>query len=312
MGLHGQIRTGGGPQSSQELILALIDDLDRRREAPAGISTGVADLDLLTSGLEPGDLIVIGARPGMGKTALAVTLTSNVSHIHGVLVFSAEMPSQQIMRRILAKEANVAQSRLRRAEKLSDEDWIAITPAVATIAAQKFWIDDKALPSLDYIRAESFVLKAKHGLGLLIIDYVQLVKTGGRNRYEELRDISYGLKALAKDLQIPVIILAQLNRTVEGNQDKRPSMSSLRDSGAIEEAADIVALLYREGYYDPDFGMPYVLECNVEKNRNGDRGTCYWRFNGEQSRITMLDSGARAQYLHNIAQKKRPRGDNPL
>lgn len=310
--LHGQIRTDGGPLSSRELIIDLIDDLDRRREAPLGISTGVADLDTLTSGLEPGDLIVIGARPGMGKTALAVTLTSNVSTTHGVLVFSAEMPSQQIMRRVLAKEASIPQGRLRRAEQLSDSDWAAITPAVATIADQKFWVDDKALPSLEYIRAESFMLKAKHGLGLVIIDYVQLVKSGGRNRYEELRDISYGLKALAKDLGIPVIALAQLNRSVESRDEKRPYMSDLRDSGAIEEAADIIALLYREGYYDPDFGMPYVLECSVEKNRNGDRGTCYWRFNGEHSRITMLEPGARAQYLHNLAAKKRPRGDNPL
>lgn len=312
MNLHGQIRTGGGPISSRELIVELIDDLDRRREAPMGISTGVADLDLLTSGLEPGDLIVIGARPGMGKTALAVTLTSNVSATHGVLVFSAEMPSQQIMRRMLAKEASVPQGRLRRAEQLTDYDWAAITPAVSTIAERKFWIDDKALPSLEYVRAESFMLKAKHGLGLVIIDYVQLVKSGGRNRYEELRDISYGLKALAKDLAIPVIVLAQLNRDVEKRDDKRPFMSDLRDSGAIEEAADIVALLYREGYYDPDFGMPYVLECAVEKNRNGDRGTCYWRFNGEHSRITVLDSGARAQYVHNLKDKSRPRGDNPL
>lgn len=312
MNLHGQIRTGGGPVSSRDLIVELIDDLDRRREAPSGISTGVADLDYLTSGLEPGDLIVIGARPGMGKTALAVTLTTNISATHGVLVFSAEMPSMQIMRRVLAKEASVSQKRLRRAEQLTDDDWVAMTPAIATIAERKFWVDDKALPSLEYIRAESFMLKAKHGLGLVIVDYVQLVKTGGRNRYEELRDISYGLKALAKELAIPVIVLAQLNRSVESREDKHPNMSDLRDSGAIEEAADIVALLYREGYYDPEFGMPYVLECAVEKNRNGDRGTCYWRFNGEHSRITQLDSGARAQYLHNIAAKKRPRGDNPL
>jgi replicative DNA helicase len=312
MNLHGQIRTGDGPISSRDLIVELIDDLDRRREAPLGISTGVADLDYLTSGLEPGDLIVIGARPGMGKTALAVTLTTNISSTHGVLVFSAEMPSQQIMRRVLAKEASISQGRLRRAEQLSDSDWAAITPAVAMIAEQKFWIDDKALPSLEYIRAESFMLKAKHGLGLVIIDYVQLVKSAGRNRYEELRDISYGVKALAKDLGIPVIVLAQLNRSVEARDDKRPYMSDLRDSGAIEEAADIVALLYREGYYDPEFGMPYVLECSVEKNRNGDRGVCYWRFNGEHSRITTLDSGARTQYLHNLKAKQRPRGDNPL
>ena len=141
-----------------------------------------------------------------------------------------------------------------------------------------------------------------------MVDYVQLVKGAGKNRYEELRDVAYGLKAMAKDLGVPVIVLAQLNRGVESRDQKYPRLSDLRDSGAIEEAADIVSLLYSEGYYDPEFTMPYVLECRIEKNRNGERGECLWRFSSEYSRVTVLEPGARAQYLQYRAKQKQSRG----
>jgi replicative DNA helicase len=133
------------------------------------------------------------------------------------------------------------------------------------------------------------------------------VKGAGKNRYEELRDVSYGAKALAKDLRVPVVVLAQLNRGVEFRDQKRAGLADLRDSGAIEEAADIVGLLYRESYYNPDFGMPYALECNIEKNRNGERGECLWHFSGEHSRVTVLDSGAKAQYRQ-LREKQRRKG----
>jgi replicative DNA helicase len=132
----------------------------------------------------------------------------------------------------------------------------------------------------------------------VIVDYVQLVKGHGNNRYEELRQVAYGMKALAKDLAAPVIVLAQLNRGVESREERRPHTSDLRDSGAIEEAADIIGLLYSEGYYRGGFEMPDVLECNVEKHRNGERSQCLWSFAGEYSRMTALDDGARAQYRH--------------
>lgn len=130
-----------------------------------------------------------------------------------------------------------------------------------------------------------------------MVDYLQLARGDGKNRYEELRDVSYGPKALAKDLAVPVVALAQLNRSVEARDDKRPHISDLRDSGAIEEAADIVALLFSAGYYDSSFSMPYVLECTIEKNRNGERGECLWRFDGATSRVSVLEPGPRAQYL---------------
>ncbi len=148
------------------------------------------------------------------------------------------------------------------------------------IGRKQLWIDDTASPTLAHIRAETLALKARNSLGLVLVDYVQLVRGSGANRYEQLREVAYGLKALAKELAVPVVILAQLNRGVETREQRRPAISDLRDSGAIEEAADIVGLLYSESYYDPAFPMPYVLECNIAKNRNGERGECLWRFDG--------------------------------
>jgi replicative DNA helicase len=286
--------------------------MDRRREQPQGLSVGLSDFDSLTSGLEPGDLIVIAARPGVGKTALAVTLMLNTSEHAPVAFFSAEMPALQLMRRAVARESSVSQRKLRRAEQLTDSDWSVIADAVGIIARRPIWIDDKPLPSLTHVRAECMLRKAQGGLGLVLIDYIQLVQGRGKNRYEELRDVSYGLKALAKELAVPIVVLAQLNRSVESREQKRPHISDLRDCGAIEEAADIVGLLYSEGYYHPDCSMPYVLECAIAKNRNGERGECLWRFNGDHSRVTVLETGATAQYRHNRAKQHTARGNEDL
>jgi replicative DNA helicase len=294
--LRARSRLGKGLIATRDLAGELIDDLDRRREGLRGLALGLSDFDELTCGLEPGDLVVVAGRPGMGKTALLVSVACHVAASTGVAVFSAEMPAQQLMRRCVALLSSVPQGRLRRAERLTDADWAALTPATADLAERRIWIDDTALPQLAHIRAETTALKARERLGLVIVDYVQLVHGRGANRYEQLRDVAYGMKALAKDLGIPVIVLAQLNRGVEGRDQKRPQLSDLRDSGAIEEAADIVGLLYSEGYYDRSFEMPYVLECQVQKNRNGERGECLWRFAGEFSRVTVLESDGRDQY----------------
>lgn len=303
--LQARARVGKGLVSSRDLAADLANDLDRRREAPCGLSIGLSNFDELTAGLEPGDLVVIAARPGMGKTALLVSIAASVSAHTPVAVFSAEMPAHQLMRRTLALTASVSQGRLRRPERLTESDLAAISPAIGAVAELHLSIDDTALPPLSHIRAESLALKARSGLGLVLVDYVQLVKGVGKNRYEELRDVVYGLKAMAKDLEVPVIVLAQLNRGVESRDEKRPTLADLRDSGAIEEAADIVGLLYSEGYYDPEFSMPYVLECQIEKNRNGERGECLWHFSGQYSRVTELDSGARAQYLQHRVKRRR-------
>lgn len=310
--LQARARKGKGLRSVAELAPELVDDLDRRRDGHHGLRVGLADFDERTGGLEPGDLIVLAGRPGTGKSTLLVEIADHCSQQTPVAIFSAEMPSSQLMRRAVAKGSGISQGTLRRAERLTPDDWNAIGPAVTKLAERRLYIDDTALPTLPHVRAECMSLKARHGLGLVLVDYLQLVKGQGANRYEQLREVAYGLKALAKDLAVPVIALAQLNRGVEAREHKRPYISDLRDSGSIEEAADIVGLLYSEGYYDPEFGMPYVLECNIEKSRNGERGQCLWHFDGAHSRITVLDPGARAQYLRLRATQHRKTGTDDL
>lgn len=308
--LQQRARTSKGLTDSRQLVSELIDDLDRRSGGPTGLSLGLPDFDELTNGLEPGDLVVIAARPGMGKTALLVSIASTVSGATPTAVFSAEMPAMQLMRRALALQSNLSQGLLRRAEKLTDEDWGAISAATGELGLRQLWVDDAGAPTLQHVRSECIALNARHRLGLVLVDYVQLVRGSGGNRYEQLRDVAYGFKTLAKDLAVPIIVLAQLNRGVEAREHKRPNVSDLRDSGAIEEAADIVGLLYQESYYDPHFGMPYVMECAIAKNRNGERGECLWRFQGAQSRVTPLEPGARAQYLQQRAKARRNGADD--
>ncbi len=308
--LQTSARTSTGLVSAEQLSRELLDDLDRRRERQVGLQIGLEDFDALTGGLEPGDLAVLAGRPGMGKTSILVTVATQVAKASTVAVFSAEMPAQQLMRRSVARLGGISQTKLRRPEKLTGEDWDVIAPAAIDIAERHLWIDETPQPALTHIRAEAFALKARAGLGLVLVDYAQLVTAPGRNRYEQLRDVAYGLKALAKDLQVPIITLAQLNRGVESRDHKRPHASDLRDSGAIEEAADIIGLLYSEGYYDPAFQMRDVLECAIEKNRNGERGECLWRFSGARSEVTVLDPDSAAQYrrLRSQASSQRKGG----
>jgi replicative DNA helicase len=309
--LQTRARTGTGLVSANDLATALMSDLDRRRNEQIGVSIGLADFDELTGGLEPGDLVVLAGRPGMGKTALLGGIAENGSKRGPVAVFSAEMPSLQLMRRAVANVGDVSLAKLRRAKYLTDADRAQVAKAATDIGSRKLWIDETPLPTLSHVRAECMGLQMRAGsLGLVLVDYVQLVQGAGSNRYEQLRDVAYGFKALAKTLAVPVVVLAQINRGVESRDGKKPLMSDLRDSGAIEEAADIIGLLYSEGYYNRQFAMPHVLECNVEKNRNGERGECLWYFDGDRSRITVLDSNLRARYLALKAQSKRGGSDD--
>jgi replicative DNA helicase len=303
-------RSGKGLVTAKDLVRELLDDLDRRRDGAAGLSLGLPDFDALSSGLEAGDLVVIAGRPGMGKTALLVSIAAHVSKTAGVAVFSAEMSAQQLMRRCIALLGSVTQGKLRRANRIEETDWQAIGEAAGQLAGRRLWVDDTPLPTLSHLRSEVLSLKAKAGLGLVLVDYVQLIQGAGANRYEQLRDVAYGLKGLAKEAQVPVILLAQLNRGVESRDQKRGRLSDLRDSGAIDEAADIVGMLYSEGYYDPEHSMPYVLECAIEKNRNGERGECLWYFSGEFSRVATLQDGAREQYRRTRAAQRKPQGDD--
>jgi replicative DNA helicase len=309
--LQARARIGHGLVGVQDLTTALLEDLDRRRENQIGLSIGLADFDALTGGLEAGDLVVLAGRPGMGKTALLGGISTYGSKIGPVAVFSAEMPSLQLMRRNVANLGDVSLTKLRRASYLTESDWDRVTQAATAMSARRLWIDETPLPTLAHVTAECVGLKLRTGsLGLVLVDYVQLVQGSGGNRYEQLRDVAYGFKALAKQLAVPVVVLAQINRGVESRDSKRPYISDLRDSGAIEEAADIIGLLYCEGYYNRQFSMPHVLECNLEKVRNGERGECLWYFDGDRSRITVLDSNMRAKYSSLRAQVSRGGGED--
>lgn len=306
--LHGTARIGRGLVDVRELVPKLLDDLDRKRAGERGLSIGLDDFDHLTSGLEPGDLVVIAARPSIGKTATLVHMADFASRSTGVAVFSAEMPALQLLRRHTAAISGIPQSRLRRPADLDFADWDAIGHAATTLTQRPMWIDETAAPSLDHIRGEVLALGTRAKVGLVMVDYVQLVTGRGANRYEELRDVAYGLKGLAKEASVPIVILAQLNRSVDSRENKRAHMADLRDSGAIEEAADIVGMLYCEGYYNPEFLEPDVLECSVEKNRNGPKGLCLWKFGRDTSRLRVLEQHEVSQYRQLIEKQQRRRG----
>jgi replicative DNA helicase len=299
--LRGRAKTGSGLVAAQDLARALVDDLERRREGALGLQTGLADFDELTGGLEPGDLAIFAGRPGLGKTALMVTITAHVSRELSAAVFSAEMPALQLARRCTALLGGVSQTKLRRPKQLTDEDWARVAEGIGRFGERKLWINDRQQPPMEHIRAECIGHKARHGLSLVLIDYCQLVQGNGDNRHQQLTDVAYRSKGLAKELSVPVILLAQVNRGVEHREEKRPRMSDLRESGGIEEAADIIGMMYREGYYNPDFGMPNVVECMLEKHRNGERAQCLWHFSGEFSRMTSLGIEGRQQYRQLLA-----------
>ncbi|MEW6458742.1 MAG: replicative DNA helicase [Bacillota bacterium] len=242
----------------------------------AGVPTGFVDLDRLCSGLQPTDLIILAARPSMGKTALALNIAYEVAARQGlpVALFSLEMGKEQLVNRLLCAEARVDQHRLRTGN-LRDEDWERLTEAAAQLQDVPLFIDDTGGASLRDIRARAKRLQAERGLALVIIDYVQLMQPNRRaeNRQQEIAQISRGLKELAKELDVPVLALSQLSRAVEQRQEKRPQMSDLRESGSLEQDADVVLFIYREEYYRPETDRKAIAEIIVAKQRNGPVGT---------------------------------------
>ncbi len=250
-----------------------------------GISTGFTDLDEMTSGLQKSDLIIVAGRPSMGKTTFAMNLAENVAIQSGmpVAVFSLEMPGEQLVMRMLSSLGRIDQSRLRTG-KLHEDEWPRLTSAVSILHESNLHIDDTASLTPTEIRARSRRLMREHGqLGLIVIDYLQLMQApgAGNNRTEEISMISRSLKALAKELNVPVIALSQLNRNLEQRPNKRPVNSDLRESGSIEQDADIIAFVYRDEVYNedsPDKGMAEII---IGKQRNGPIGTCRLTFLGK-------------------------------
>ena len=240
-----------------------------------GIPTGFTEFDKLTAGLQAGELIVIAGRPSMGKSTLAVNIAENAAIGAKVptVIFSMEMPSQQLAFRMISSLGRVDQTHLRTGN-FPDEDWSRINTAVQLMSDAPIFIDDSASLSPTEIRARARRLKREHGLGLIVVDYLQLMQVHGstENRATEISEISRSLKALAKELELPIIALSQLNRSVEQRTDKRPVMSDLRESGAIEQDADLIVFIYREEVYNPDTPRKGIADINIAKQRNGPIG----------------------------------------
>ena len=270
-----------GFQSLDTLVVDLLDRVQEMADNPmdvTGVPTGFADLDRMTSGLQAGDLVVLAARPSMGKTSFAVNIAEHVA-LHEqlpVAIFSMEMGAAQLAVRIVGSIGRIDQGHLRTG-KLTDEEWPRLTEAIERLRNVSLHIDETPGLTPSELRANARRLARQCGkLGLIVVDYLQLMSgssSDGENRATELGEISRGLKALAKELQCPVIALSQLNRSVEQRTDKRPMMSDLRESGAIEQDADIIMFIYRDDYYNKDSREPGVAEIIIGKQRNGPTGT---------------------------------------
>ena len=288
-----------GFQSMESLVVNLLDRVEEMANNPndiTGVPTGFVDLDRMTSGLQAGDLVVLAARPSMGKTAFAINIAEHVALNEGlpVAVFSMEMGAAQLAVRIVGSIGRINQGHLRTG-KLSDDEWPRLTEAIEKLRNVSLHIDETAGLTPSELRANARRLARQCGkLGLIVVDYLQLMsgsQSDGENRATELGEISRGLKMLAKELQCPVIALSQLNRSVEQRTDKRPMMSDLRESGAIEQDADIIMFIYRDEYYTKDACKePGVAEIIIGKQRNGPTGVVKLTFLNTLTRFESLAS----------------------
>jgi replicative DNA helicase len=270
-----------------------IDDLYQLDDpnGVTGVPSGYADLDQKTAGLQPGDLIIIAGRPSMGKTSLALNIAEHVGMEAGlpVAIFSMEMGAAQLTMRLLGSVGKLDQHKMRIGQ-LEDEDWPKLTNALGVLNEAPIFIDEGSALNSYEVRARARRLHRQQGkLGLIVIDYIQLMSSAneqsGENRATEVSEISRSLKALAKELNVPVVALSQLNRSVESRPDKRPMMSDLRESGAIEQDADVIMFIYRDEVYNPETAEKGVAEILLSKQRNGPTGTVKLTFLGQYTRF---------------------------
>ncbi len=288
-----------GFQRMESLVVELLDRVEEMSQNPndiTGVPTGFYDFDRMTSGLQPGDLIILAARPSMGKTALAINIAEHVAVNEGlpVAVFSMEMGASQLAIRIVGSIGRIDQGRLRTG-KLTPDEWPRLTESIEKLRNVSLHIDETPGLTPSELRANARRLARQCGkLGLIVVDYLQLMSgssSDGENRATEIGEISRGLKMLAKELQCPVIALSQLNRSVETRTDKRPMMSDLRESGAIEQDADVIMFIYRDDYYNKDSKDPGVAEVIIGKQRNGPTGTVKLAFLKPITKFESLASG---------------------
>lgn len=264
-------------------VVDRIDHLYRNPDELRGVPTGYTQLDHLTGGLQRGDLIIIAGRPSMGKTTLAVNIAENAALGHGIAcaVFSMEMSAEQVTLRMISSLGRINQSSLRTG-RLSEEDWPRIDTAMTQLAQAPVFIDETPSLTPTDLRARARRLKREHKLGLIVVDYLQLMHVPGtrENRATEISEISRSLKALARELDVPVIALSQLNRSVEQRVEKRPVMSDLRESGALEQDSDVILMIYREEVYEPDTPRKGIADVIIAKQRNGPTGEVQLTFLG--------------------------------
>lgn len=270
-----------------------IEKLHHRKGDITGIPSGFIELDKMTAGFQKNDLIIVAARPSVGKTAFALNIAQNVGTKtdENVAIFSLEMGAEQLVMRMLSAEGNINAQNLRTGS-LTESDWGKLTMAMGSLSNAGIFIDDTPGIKVSEIRSKCRRLKQEHGLGMIIIDYLQLIQGSGRakeNRQQEVSEISRSLKALARELEVPVIALSQLSRSVEQRQDKRPMMSDIRESGSIEQDADIVAFLYRDDYYNQESENKNIIEIIIAKQRNGPVGTVQLAFIKEYNKFVNIE-----------------------
>ena len=281
----------------RDMLGQMVDRLDMLHQNQGqltGVSTGFTELDRMTAGLQPGDLVVVAGRPSMGKTSFALNIGENAAlgrNAVPVAVFSMEMSRDQLGLRMISSLGRINQSQLRTGN-FGDEEWSRINGAINMMKSAPIYIDDTAALTPTEVRARARRLKRQHGLGLIIVDYLQLMQVPGNkeNRATEISEISRSLKALAKELGVPVIALSQLNRSLEQRPNKRPVMSDLRESGAIEQDADVIMMIYREEVYEKDTPRKGIADIIITKQRNGPTGDVSLTFLGEYTKFENLVS----------------------
>ena len=296
MSLRDDAKRSSGPKGIRELlgpVYSHIQEANESGDSLVGVSTGFTEIDEITLGFQKSDLIIIAGRPSMGKTALAFNIAENVARQtdQTVLIFSMEMSAEQVVRRFISSIANIDLQRLMRGQ-LQDNDWEGIDKALSILSSKKILLDDTPALSPTELRSRARRVKREDkDLAMIIVDYIGLMQVHGRsdNRVQEISEISRSLKALAKELDVPIVAISQLNRAVESRPNKRPILADLRDSGAIEQDADVIAFLYRHEYYDRnDLENKGKAEINIAKQRNGPTRTTSLAFRDSVAKFENL------------------------
>src|SRR5947209_986621 len=281
----------------EELLQPTMDEIDAiasRGGVAAGVPTGFVDLDAVTNGLHPGQMVIVAARPGIGKSTLGLDLarSCSVAHVMASVIFSLEMSRTEIVMRLLSAEAKIRLSDMR-SGRMTDDDWTRLARRMGEISEAPLFIDDSPNMTMMEIRAKARRLKQRHDLRLIVVDYLQLMTSQRRieSRQQEVSELSRSLKLLAKDVNVPVVAISQLNRSPEQRADKKPQLSDLRESGAIEQDSDVVILLYREDVVEPESPRAGEADLIVAKHRNGPTAVVTVAFQGHYSRFVDMARG---------------------